>query len=159
MRVRRPPCIHFSTVDLAIESAFCQKGLVLIDLDGTLVSPGTDVEEARFREHRFRATEPAGRAQGLIVTNRRHGPREVMKWPVVVRARKPFTSRAILRTWSHHPVICVIGDQYATDGLLAARLGVPFFRVIPLGKRPTRASLGDALLSVLFLHLEGRSAP
>lgn len=90
-----------------------------------------------------------------VLTNRRSAPKVIAGMPVIEQARKPFTPR---RTVGHSasPLV-VVGDQYLTDGLLAARLGATFIRVAPLsaGLRPFRTRFADAVLQHLFVVSEG----
>ncbi|MBK8729512.1 MAG: hypothetical protein IPM00_09045 [Tetrasphaera sp.] len=134
----------------AIERTQPLSGVALIDLDGTLVAQSAPVNQL------VGADGPSGEAISmladrvwLIVTNRRSAPASLRGIPVMSRARKPWTSKAKL-TVRGEPPGCVIGDQLFTDGLLAARLGVPFYRVTPIGRRPWRARLGDRLLERAF---------
>jgi predicted HAD superfamily phosphohydrolase YqeG len=83
----------------------------------------------------------------MILTNRRRAQAALHSVPIVANARKPWTQRS---TFSE-PVTCVIGDQFLTDGLLAARLGVLYLRVPTIDpfRRPLAAS-GDTLMMPLF---------
>jgi predicted HAD superfamily phosphohydrolase YqeG len=112
--------VHTATLREATDVAAGLGSLVVVDLDGTLVATGTPLTQLAPSVLKPLVELRAGGTALVIVTNRRRAQATLHGIPVVADARKPWTQRSIFS----EPVACVIGDQFLTDGLLAARLGV-----------------------------------
>jgi predicted HAD superfamily phosphohydrolase YqeG len=138
-------------LDLAIDFG----STVVLDLDGTLVPTGGSLEcppdELKVS---LKALRDAS-VSAVIVTNRRRAPQSLQGVPVISGANKPWTSRRRLGNVGRFT--CVLGDQFATDGILAVRLGVPLIRMPSLGdRRPFRARLLDRILIRMFRPMDGQ---
>lgn len=120
----------------------------LLDLDATLVTQNARLTPEPCLDLDRMLLSRVRDLGAVIVTNRRTAPPSLFGIPVVMSAHKPFTALSQLK--SPGVIGCVIGDQYATDGFLAARLGTIFLRVPPKGSRPTRAALLDSLFRGCF---------
>lgn len=132
----------------ALEWSLKNRTPPVIDLDATLVRQNVTLKSEPELSVDRCLLDKIRESGAVIVTNRRTAPARLFGIPVLASARKPFTSRH--RLLSTTMIGCVIGDQYATDGLLAARLGIVFIKVPPWGRRPLRANIMDGMLSAYF---------
>lgn len=125
---------------------------VIVDLDGTLVITGDalhawDANTSAAIAELLRSTSSA-----TIVTNRSDVAGELLGLRVVSTARKPFTRRSRLP----ESIDVVVGDQFLTDGLLAARMDARFLHVRSLDrKRRPLAAMGDRALRFVLQRLVG----
>lgn len=125
-----------------------------VDLDGTLFGQGQELDPDSRPEISAWAVDYMRSSRAIIITNRRKAPEKIVGIPVIRAARKPFT--ALSRFSESTKPICVIGDQYGTDGLLAGRIGAEFIKTKPFGKpRPYRSRMLDHLLFSVFSRSKG----
>jgi predicted HAD superfamily phosphohydrolase YqeG len=132
-------------------------GAVLVDLDNTIVRYGTPLAS------KVAAVAALQAPPGPVLSNSRKVDAAAFDGrPVVVRARKPFTRRtrlvAALRAAGapDDAPIGVVGDLLTTDGLLAWRLGVPFYESpLETGRIPfvptVHRAVGRMLRPLLFV--------
>jgi len=133
----------------AIALAYKTRAGILLDLDATIVSQGQTLCPEPVLEISDSAILMLADVPAAIVTNRRATPVTLAGIPVISRAGKPFTPARLL---PRARTMAVIGDQYWTDGILAARLGARFYRISPLRPelRPWRAQALDLILRPFF---------
>lgn len=137
------------TTSKALALAIQFGSTVIIDLDGTLVPTGGCVEPPSSELVEALARLRNAGVSAVIVTNRRRAPHVIAGYSVLSRAQKPWTNRHRLEV--SPAVTCVLGDQYATDGLLAVRLGVPLIKMPALDvARPYRSRLLDRVCVRFF---------
>jgi predicted HAD superfamily phosphohydrolase YqeG len=142
--------IPVPTLADALELAGRHRGTAVIDLDGTLAPTGSLVNDSDEYPEEVWALN-AAQVPVVVLTNRRESPTQIAGHPVMNRAGKPWTS--LQRLAPYQPISMVIGDQFGTDGLLAARLNVPYVQLMGMDPaRPLRTKVSEALLRYAFLQ-------
>ena len=122
---------------------------LILDLDNTLIEPGLGKLDPRVRNWLKKALElklkllvlTNNRNSGYLKTVREEFTRTSLKLEIIDKAAKPSTKKALkaieklkLKLPQDRAGICIVGDQFRTDILLAKLLKVKSAFVKPLKK-------------------------
>jgi putative phosphatase len=126
-------------VDFAALAAVGVRG-ILLDVDNTLVAPGSDRIAQTLVEHLRRERESTGIAHWALASNARRDLSPIasaMEAEVVqaewlsAKPRRMFYRRALAKLGLQPPEVAMIGDRALHDAVPAARLGLRTVLVRP----------------------------